>query len=786
MKKKISIEKAQIKPIKLKIQSKKPIKNEKIKNILKLLEIDDEPEEKESKDQRPKNENIISKKKKELLFKKKKSDKKEINNMKTEDETEDNETSESNSILENSYEEMIANLSLDQNKKKKKEPLDNKNKIESQDQKENTNNKINQKDKSLLNFIIKNIEKDGNCFYRCLSYHFRGTEEEHPEFRELITNYIINNPEEYLDFISFQDINLTGNENENIIFEKKRNFIINYAKEASEQGEWAGDIEIGTAATLFNCNINMFSLNENGLTIYNKYNLGEDIERVNKETINILYINSNHYNLLIPKEENLNNNNVILKNINLKEMENIILDDKKKSNRKLNKNLKLNINKKKYVDYPRSGLKNYYNEIYNFLKDNSILPERLQYSKEKNRKTMEKKRGKFRKMVNQKYRIENNRLQYLYYYKNKQIWVNIIYQEEKIPILNYLRYNNNHIKRETMDQRVIEMGYYWHGYSTDIENLIKSCGICHTENKAIKIPNNPKIIITYGPNKRYQCDLWYIPDNLKESTNFLYCLDIIDHFSKWLCSYLLKNKTAELVVSKIKSFFRDNKPCEIFQTDNGKEFNNILLKTFLEDNHIKYLRSAPYHPQTNGCCEAVHKEIKTFLLRKKELLKDSFDIEIALEEAIDFHNNRILKSTGYKPVDLRNVEDKNIIDEVNKNIIKSMNRKVTKKLKIPKNTLLLLTPDIEIRNNIYILKKHKSKKAFVIPALFVKYLNSNNITVKVMVNYNNDIILKKGDIIKISNECCRIIDDFGFNFYLKQNGEDINWETLNKLALFVD
>ena len=91
----------------------------------------------------------------------------------------------------------------------------------------------------------------------------------------------------------------------------------------------------------------MFSLNENGLTIYNKYNLGEDIERVNKETINILYINSNHYNLLIPKEENLNNNNVILKNINLKEMENIILDDKKKSNRKLNKNLKLNKEKKK-------------------------------------------------------------------------------------------------------------------------------------------------------------------------------------------------------------------------------------------------------------------------------------------------------------------------------------------------------------------------------------------------------------------------------------------------------
>ena len=61
-------------------------------------------------------------------------------------------------------------------------------------------------------------------------------------------------------------------------------------------------------------------------------------------------------------------------------------------------------------------------------------------------------------------------------------------------------------------------------------------------------------------------------------------------------SYLLKNKSAELVVSKIKVFFRDNGPCEIFQTDKGKEFNNIILKTFLENHNVKYLRSAPYHP----------------------------------------------------------------------------------------------------------------------------------------------------------------------------------------------
>ena len=164
-----------------------------------------------------------------------------------------------------------------------------------------------------------------------------------------------------------------------------------------------------------------------------------------------------------------------------------------------------------------------------------------------------------------------------------------------------------------MEEKIIQLDFYWHGYSNDVIDFINNCGVCHSVIVGKKLPNNPKIIISYGPNKRYQCDLWYLPETLKENTDYEYCLDIIDHFSKWLGSYLLKNKSAELVLSKIKNFFRENGKCEIFQTDNGKEFNNIQLKTYLENNNIKYLRSAPYHPQTNGCCEAVHKEIKSYL-----------------------------------------------------------------------------------------------------------------------------------------------------------------------------
>ena len=63
-----------------------------------------------------------------------------------------------------------------------------------------------------------------------------------------------------------------------------------------------GFIEIITVSMLFNYNVNIYTLNENGFAIYNKYNIGEDEAIINKETINILYINRNHYNLLMAND----------------------------------------------------------------------------------------------------------------------------------------------------------------------------------------------------------------------------------------------------------------------------------------------------------------------------------------------------------------------------------------------------------------------------------------------------------------------------------------------------
>ena len=44
------------------------------------------------------------------------------------------------------------------------------------------------------------IKRDGNCFFNCLSYYFRNTEQDSKEFRKIIYECIKSNKEELLQF----------------------------------------------------------------------------------------------------------------------------------------------------------------------------------------------------------------------------------------------------------------------------------------------------------------------------------------------------------------------------------------------------------------------------------------------------------------------------------------------------------------------------------------------------------------------------------------------------------
>ena len=77
--------------------------------------------------------------------------------------------------------------------------------------------------------------------------------------------------------------------------------------------------------------------------------------------------------------------------------------------------------------------------------------------------------------------------------------------------------------------------------------------------KAIEKSKREKTItiLSYGPRDRYVTDLWYFPEYLKWYSNYLYVLDIIEHFSKYCNSYLL-NKIENMKYLHISEIFLKN------------------------------------------------------------------------------------------------------------------------------------------------------------------------------------------------------------------------------------
>ena len=168
----------------------------------------------------------------------------------------------------------------------------------------------------------------------------------------------------------------------------------------------------------------------------------------------------------------------------------------------------------------------------------------------------------------------------------------------------------------------------------------------------------------------------------------------------------------KLVLSKIKLFILNFGKCKIFQTDNGKEFKNKELRLYLENENIKQIFSRVYHPQSIWAVEAFHQSVRNYLLKELMIKKDKFNIEIALEEFLIFHNNTTHSIMKRKPIHIKDIEDVEEINEVNFNIIKNMSRKIKEEPNLSKYDLLLLSSDIKVNNNTISLDKKKAKKNY--------------------------------------------------------------------------
>ena len=113
---------------------------------------------------------------------------------------------------------------------------------------------------------------------------------------------------------------------------------------------------------------------------------------------------------------------------------------------------------------------------------------------------------------------------------------------------------------------------------------------------------------------------------------------------------------------------------KILQVDNGTEFTNNLLDNYCENNNIRLIHSSPYHPQTNGVCEAVHKEIRKYIYNEF-INNEEFNIEDSLFNITKIHNNKIHSTTKRIPKEIRDITDIEEINIINNEIRKTLESK---------------------------------------------------------------------------------------------------------------
>ena len=133
---------------------------------------------------------------------------------------------------------------------------------------------------------------------------------------------------------------------------------------------------------------------------------------------------------------------------------------------------------------------------------------------------------------------------------------------------------------------------------------------------------------------------------------FKYLFTWVDHFSKYAWAIPIRNKEAIIARNAIAHVFMSGYP-EMLQTDNGKEFTNNKLKSYLEGISFDHIFGAPYHPQSQGAIKALNKTIQRALSAAYDNViqeKDEWDLELNLFRFLHYYNwSRKHTTTGEVP-----------------------------------------------------------------------------------------------------------------------------------------
>ena len=101
---------------------------------------------------------------------------------------------------------------------------------------------------------------------------------------------------------------------------------------------------------------------------------------------------------------------------------------------------------------------------------------------------------------------------------------------------------------------------------------------------------------------------------------------IVDAHSKWMDIYLVKSATSQDTIEKLQQSFSVFGLPKMLVSDKGTCFISAEVETFMKQNGIDHVRSAPFHPSSNGLAV---RTVQTFKERMKKVKGDTLQSRLS-------------------------------------------------------------------------------------------------------------------------------------------------------------
>ena len=156
--------------------------------------------------------------------------------------------------------------------------------------------------------------------------------------------------------------------------------------------------------------------------------------------------------------------------------------------------------------------------------------------------------------------------------------------------------------------------FYWPSMIEDVELHIRSCPHClRFKAQPEKAELNP--IIATRPMELVHIDYLSIeaPENSRSSKD-INILVITDHFTRYAQVHITSSQKAHIVAKTLwEHFFVHYGFPEKILSDQGRNFESVLISELCELAQIKKLRTTPYRPEGNGSCERFNRTLISML-----------------------------------------------------------------------------------------------------------------------------------------------------------------------------